>query len=660
MGDVRTRGANAINALENRLKAWIWARASRLRVGAHAGDDFYIQTGSVLLVTLLATLVAAISWLDGRLPSIGWASAMLVASSAWHAVLVAGNRAIAARVPSGVMAVICVASALAFSASVGILAGVSLLQPIAPETRMLTCGFAVIYASSIAARHSATPLMTLAKVCLAFLPMFAIALVSGNSRLIVTAIVLLPLIAVFAVVTLTAFAALNLRLTEVAEVAGEAQALREAALRDGVTGLHNREGLERQAQMMLGSLAEGRRLAFVWINLRHFRQTNDALSHATGDRMLRETAERIGRCIPNAACLARYSGDEFVLLAEIASRAEADALVARVSLELSRPLRISGHRIESGAAIGAALYPDDADDLEALEDRADMALYHARIAGRHQVRFFDPAMARGKTLEKDLEADLRSAMQRDELAVYFQPIIDLSTGRIRSFEALVRWFHPVRGEVPPARFIPVAEDTGMIITLGNWIAARAARAAASWPEHVGLSINLAPAQVRAPGAALGVMQALRDAGLDPRRLQIEVTESLFVEEDAGHAALFFDELAAEGVRFVLDDFGTGQSSLSYIGKYPFCAIKVDEGLVSGPMTGPGSDAIIRAVAEMGSSLGMDTVAEGLETLQQVKAARAAGCTHGQGFYYSRPVPDHMAANLLAEEDGPIRLDRAAG
>jgi EAL domain-containing protein (putative c-di-GMP-specific phosphodiesterase class I) len=250
--------------------------------------------------------------------------------------------------------------------------------------------------------------------------------------------------------------------------------------------------------------------------------------------------------------------------------------------------------------------------------------------------------------KKQIEAELRAAIQRDELSIFFQPIVELETGRIRTFEALVRWFHPEKGELRPDEFIPVAEDTGVIITLGNWITAQAAKACAGWPPEVTVAVNLSPVQIRAPGAALGILNALREAGLDPHRLELEVTESLFLDDDE-NTVRFIDGLAAEGVRFALDDFGTGYSSLGYINKFPFKKIKVDRSFVSGPNIGKKSDAIIRAVAEMGATLDMDIVAEGLETIEQVQAVRAAGCTLGQGYYFSRAVPDYLAAMLLSQE-----------
>jgi EAL domain-containing protein (putative c-di-GMP-specific phosphodiesterase class I) len=255
-----------------------------------------------------------------------------------------------------------------------------------------------------------------------------------------------------------------------------------------------------------------------------------------------------------------------------------------------------------------------------------------------------------------MEHDLRAAIQRDELAIHFQPIVDLHTGRIRKLEALVRWFHPVKGEISPAEFIPLAAETGLIITLGNWITRQAARAAATWPEHVVLAVNLSPGQIQAPGAELGILAALREARLPANRLELEVSECQLLDGNAATARLMA-VLAAEGVRFALDDVGSGTAPLHYITRYPFSTIKVDRMLVSAP--DPGNAAIIRALADMGATLGMATAAVGLETADQVAMVRRAGCTLGQGWHFSRAVPEDLALRLLQDQpSGKDGLRRA--
>ncbi|MEL6877841.1 MAG: EAL domain-containing protein, partial [Pseudomonadota bacterium] len=417
---------------------------------------------------------------------------------------------------------------------------------------------------------------------------------------------------------------------------------------DVVTGLANRAGLNHSMVETMMTIDGDSQLALFWIDLDRFKEVNDLLGHPVGDRVLCEVSRRLSELAPKGATVARFGGDEFVLLSPITSRQQAEMIASEIHAEIMRPVRVDGNRLEVRASLGVALLPDDGQDADTLMKSADLALYHAKIGGRAQTCFFDSSMTRDLVRRREIEDELRIALQRDELSIFFQPIVDLETGKIRTFEALVRWFHPEKGELRPDEFIPVAEETGVIVTLGNWITAQAARAATQWPEDVSIAVNLSPLQIRAPGAALGIRNALKEAGLDPSRLELEVTESLFIEDNHATAS-FIQELSAIGVKFALDDFGTGYSSLAYINTFPFSKIKVDRSFVSGPNVGRKSDAIIRAVAEMGATLEMTIVAEGLETIEQVQAVRAAGCTLGQGYYFSRAVPDYLASMLLVQE-----------
>ena len=467
---------------------------------------------------------------------------------------------------------------------------------------------------------------------------------------------------IFGMVTITmnVFHVLREQILAADTSAKMADQMREQARTDIVTGLLNRAGLNHELVEQLMRLPAGCKLALFWLDLDRFKEVNDTLGHAVGDGVLAEVARRLADVAPKGATIARFGGDEFIAACIVEDRGECEQLASAVIGDLSRPYRIDGNRIGCGASMGVALLPDDGPDIETVMQSADLALYHAKVGGRNQLRFFDPAMTRDLVRKKEIETELRAAIRKDELSIFFQPIVDLKTGKIRTFEALVRWFHPEKGELRPDEFIPVAEETGVIITLGNWITAQAAKAAAQWPADVTVAVNLSPIQIRAPGAALGILNAIRDAGLPPNRLELEVTESLFIE-DSEHTARFMEELASHGVRFALDDFGTGYSSLGYINQFPFKKIKVDRSFVSGPNIGKKSDAIIRAVAEMGSTLEMEIVAEGLETIEQVEAVRAAGCTLGQGYYFSRAVPDFLAAMLLAQErDGRDTTARLAG
>ena len=549
---------------------------------------------------------------------------------------------------------------LAYALLAGMVGALTLAYGAFDNLPVLTVSYALVYGVGVAARNAGRPVVAVGQLLLASLPIVVASLLIGGPALDVLAAIIAALVAGMISITLNLFQMFREQMGAADASAQMAEQMSRQARTDVVTGLLNRAGLNHALMEQLMRLPAGSKLALFWLDLDRFKEVNDTLGHAVGDGVLAEVARRLAEVAPAEATVARFGGDEFVAGCIVRDRAESEQLASALIGDLSRPFRIDGHRLGCGASMGVALLPDDGPDIETVMRSADQALYHAKVNGRNQLRFFDPAMTRELVRKKEIEAELRAAIRKDELSIFFQPIVDLKSGRIRSFEALVRWFHPEKGELRPDEFIPVAEETGVIITLSNWITAQAARAAAQWPEHVTLAVNLSPLQLRAPGAALGILNALREAGLPPDRLELEVTESLFIEESE-HTARFMDELAAQGVRFALDDFGTGYSSLAYINQFPFKKIKVDRSFVSGPNVGRKSDAIIRAVAEMGATLEMEIVAEGLETIEQVEAVRNAGCTLGQGYYFSRAVPDFLAAMLLAQErDGGESLVRLAG
>ncbi|HTM96713.1 MAG TPA: EAL domain-containing protein [Croceibacterium sp.] len=540
------------------------------------------------------------------------------------------------------------AGAFSYALLSGLITAGVLVLVVDPHVDALMCTYAVAYGTGISARNAGRPFIAMTQLLLSVMPVVIGCLIVGSFAMIVLAISAMLMIVAMASVIMSVFRTFKEQIMAAETSAKLAEKMQTLARTDVVTSLANRAGLNHELVEIMMARDPTSKLALFWLDLDRFKEVNDTLGHPVGDRVLAEVARRLKETAHSDAIVARFGGDEFIVARELASRADSERLAGRILEEINRPFRIDGERLELGCSMGIALLPDDGQDIDTLMQGADLALYHAKINGKNQVRFFDPAMNRDLVRKKEIEAELRAALQRDELSIFFQPIVDLETGHIRTFEALVRWFHPEKGELRPDEFIPVAEETGVIITLGNWITAQAAKAAAQWPEDVTLAVNLSPVQIRAPGAALGILTALRDAKLDPRRLELEVTESLFIDDNQ-HTARFIEDLSAEGVRFALDDFGTGYSSLGYINKFPFKKIKVDRSFVSGPNVGLKSDAIIRAVAEMGSTLEMEIVAEGLETIDQVHAVRAAGCTLGQGYYFSRAVPDYLAAMLLAQE-----------
>ena len=544
--------------------------------------------------------------------------------------------------------------AFSYALVLGAIAALTVWFESSAEVQLLMVANALCYGVGVAARNAGRPSIAIGQLTLVCVPMLIVTLVSGTIAHLTLFITMLLLLPAMASITLSIFSTLRDSIAAAETSAKLAEKMKVLARTDVVTGLANRAGLNHAMVETMMSVEPDTRLALIWIDLDRFKEVNDLLGHPVGDRVLSEVARRLRGVCPEGSTVARFGGDEFLVFCPIKDSRHAEMLASEIHAEIMGPMRIEGDRLEVRASLGVALMPEDGKDTDTLMQSADLALYHAKIGGRGQTRFFDRTMTRDLVRRREIEDELRAAIQREELSIFFQPIVDLETGRIRTFEALVRWFHPLKGELRPDEFIPVAEETGVIVTLGNWITAQAARIAATWPEDVTLAVNLSPLQIRAPGAALGIRNALREAGLDPHRLELEVTESLFVEDNHATTA-FIEELSAIGVKFALDDFGTGYSSLGYIHKYPFNKIKVDRSFVSGKNVGRKSEAIIRAVAEMGAQLGMEIVAEGLETIEQVHAVRDAGCTLGQGFYFSRAVPDYLAAMLLAQErDGDNR------
>ncbi|MBD3730199.1 MAG: EAL domain-containing protein [Sphingomonadales bacterium] len=538
--------------------------------------------------------------------------------------------------------------AFSYAFLLGALAGITILIEASAPVQVLMVANAMGYGIGICARNAGRPTIALGQLFLTSLPVMSAAFIEGSVAMLLFGANMVLLVPAMASITINVFTVLRQSFAQAEKSAKLAEEMQILARTDVVTGLANRAGLNHQLEELVAGMEPDQMFAMFWLDLDHFKEVNDILGHTTGDDLLRQVSERLTAYAPDGSIISRFGGDEFVVVAEVKHRADCEMLAGVLQQELSRSYALAEDRVQVGSSMGIALMPEDSKDLHGLMQAADLALYHAKINGRNQANFFTPSMTRELVRRKEIEAELRAAIQKDELSIFFQPIVDLETGRIRTFEALVRWFHPEKGELRPDEFIPVAEETGVIITLGNWITAQAAKACAQWPEDVTIAVNLSPAQIKAPGAALGILSALREARLDPSRLELEVTESLFLD-DSETTTNFIEELASQGVRFALDDFGTGYSSLGYINKFPFKKIKVDRSFVSGDHAGGKSEAIIHAVAEMGARLGMDIVAEGIETIEQVRSVRELGCTLGQGYYFSRAVPDYLAAMLLAQE-----------
>ncbi len=424
------------------------------------------------------------------------------------------------------------------------------------------------------------------------------------------------------------------------------------AQHDGLTGLPNRSLLRQQTdEMLLHSRRSAEKIALLVLGLDNFKAVNDTLGHGIGDKLLRGVAKRLRSMLRDEDALARLNSDEFAIVQRGLTRPEDAALLARRLLHaIGEPYWLDGHSVVIGASIGIAMAPGDGDDSEKLLKRADMALSRAKNDSRGMFSFFEAGMdARAQSCRK-LEIDLRNAIECDILQPYYQPLVDLATGRISGLEALVRWPHPERGMISPAEFIPVAEDTGLINAIGALMLQRACADAAHWPDDVRVAVNLSPLQFRAGNLLSLVMDALKRSGLAAGRLELEITETLLLEKSSQVQATLH-ALRALGVRISMDDFGTGYSSLSYLRSFPFDKIKIDQSFVRDLGTNREAQAIVRAIISLGAGLGVTITAEGVETESELSWLRAEGCHEGQGFLFSRARPNAEIIGLLEAQCG---------
>jgi diguanylate cyclase (GGDEF)-like protein len=432
----------------------------------------------------------------------------------------------------------------------------------------------------------------------------------------------------------------------VAEIAERERRITQLAFNDSLTGLPNRAFFLKQLDLELQQAARrDGRLALLCIDLDNFKAINDTLGHPTGDELLREVGSRLQGHTTDAL-IARLGGDEFtVIVSRGAERDEPGALAKQLIDMLSEPYAIDRHELTIGASVGIALYPADGRDADALLKNADLALYQAKEEGRSTYRFFEAEMNARAQARHVIENDLRRALAHGEFELYFQPLFDLASDRINAFEALLRWNHPTRGLVSPGEFVPVAEETGLIVPIGNWVLQEACRQARTWPSDVHVAVNVSSVQFRKAGLANAVMQALALSELAPNRLEVEITESLFLESSETTLAVLHS-LRSLGIRIALDDFGTGYSSLSYLQSFPFDKIKIDRLFIQQLLNRPGATAIVQAIIDLARALGMETTAEGVEDSAQLDELRTHGCSSVQGFLFSEPVNARGALKLI--------------
>ncbi|MCP3408792.1 EAL domain-containing protein [Bradyrhizobium sp. CCGB01] len=416
---------------------------------------------------------------------------------------------------------------------------------------------------------------------------------------------------------------------------------------DALTDLPNRTMFHEHLRKELAAIAGGEEVAVHYIDIDEFKGVNDALGHLVGDELLKSIAQSLRRCAGPADFVARLGGDEFAIVqSAVTSQDAVSDLVARVFEAIRTPFDCMGHHLTTDASIGIALAPGHGTVLDQILKNADMAMYAAKAAGRRTYRFFEPEMDAKVRERRQLEIDLRHAIAHGGLEVYYQPCLGLKDDRITGCEALVRWRHPERGMVSPAEFIPIAEDTGLINEIGEWVLATACRDAANWPDDIRLAVNVSPVQFKSGTLALKIMAALAASNLPASRLELEITEAVLIRDDDTALAILH-QLRAIGVRIALDDFGTGYSSLSYLHRFPFDKIKIDRCFVN-DIAGPdGSASIVQAVVNLAAARRMTTTAEGVETEEQQRLLRTLGCSEMQGYLFSAAKPADKVLELFA-------------
>ena len=426
------------------------------------------------------------------------------------------------------------------------------------------------------------------------------------------------------------------------------------ARHDALTGLSNRFVFNESLTTECARVRRGAKLAVLYLDLDHFKSVNDSLGHPVGDELLRQVASRLRSLVRESDSVARLGGDEFAI-AQISGDqpVAASKLAKRVIEALTTPFDIDGHQISVGTSVGIAVAPTDGDHADQLMRNADMALYRAKADGRRVYRFFEAAMDEAMQARRSLEQDLRKALVCEEFELYYQPLIDSDSRRIKSFEALIRWNHPVRGRVAPDNFIPLCEELGLILDIGDWVLRQACLFATTLPDDVGVAVNISPVQFRSAGLVASVKGALRGASLRACRLEIEITETVLLQ-DTDATIRILHELKDLGVQIAMDDFGTGYSSLNYLRKFPFDKLKIDRAFVTDLAKSSDATLIVKAVTDLAKSLGMRTTAEGVETPEQLELLAGMNCTELQGYLFSKPLPaDSIAALLRAFEKSEL-------
>ena len=532
--------------------------------------------------------------------------------------------------------------AWSFAALLGLMTYLTITREPDIQLHLLAAATTTGYAAGISGRNAGRPVIAIGQLSLAAFPLTIALAQGGNLACWTLAFANILFIVAMLEITLQTYQVV-LKATSAAHTQAQlAQRFERLAQIDSLTGLRNRFALKSSLEQLLELGGGADSASLLWIDLDRFKEVNDTLGHPVGDQLLRIVAERLQGVAREQDCLARFGGDEFVLLVAGANRREAKALADRILALFATPLVVDGAALHVSASIGIVTVPHAGLDAEILLKYADMALYHAKATGRNSSCEFEPAMQHKLMQMRETEESLRLAIERHELELYYQPILNLGSSQVTCCEALIRWHHPTRGLVSPVEFIPLAERTGQIADITAWVLMEACRTARSWPEEIRVAVNVSPMLLKRADLLQSVMAALINSGLPASRLELEITESVFMD-DSEQSNTMLKALRRIGARLALDDFGTGYSSLAYLHKYVFDKIKIDSSFVRNIEENRTARAIVNAVVSLARTLEVETVAEGVETATQLDQVRELGCAAVQGFFLSMPIP---AAELL--------------
>ncbi|KQN32772.1 putative bifunctional diguanylate cyclase/phosphodiesterase [Sphingomonas sp. Leaf38] len=538
--------------------------------------------------------------------------------------------------------------ALCYSALLGIFGLLTLVRTDDGVLQLLAVTTTIGYAAGIAGRNAGRPWIALSQLLFASVPLAIGLFLSVETLKIVLAVVILLFVVAMMDITLQTYGVI-LKATLVSrEKAAIADHHAAVARRDDLTGVANRTAFREQFEARMQALHyNDDRLALHWIDLDRFKEINDSFGHLAGNALLAGVARRLNDAFGTEGIVARLGGDEFAVVSTVRDHDNALAIGRTILTLVEQPVHHDGRMLRVGASLGIAVAPRDGTDADTLLKNADLALYRAKDGGRGQMCVYEPVMDEKIERSRDLAAEMQDALVRGEFHLVFQPIFDLAGDRIVSCEALLRWTNRRYGAISPAEFIPIAEDNGLIVTIGGWVIREACRIASAWPTDVQIAVNLSPVQLRSANLTQLILGALASSGLSARRLELEVTESVLLEDiEASLAAL--DAINRLDVQTTLDDFGTGYSSLSYLTKFPFQTLKIDRSFIVDLDQNPASVAIVQTVIDLAAKLGMRTVAEGIETQAQLDQLRRTRCDAVQGYLLAHPMPASSVGAMLAD------------